>query len=138
VEVQLRGRRLKKYLAHDAEEVEVLRLSNCYRAYRELLLGFTIAKPPAISSWAHFFALAQLAGWTYEDCTPFALWAVGKSKEHVRRMRRQMAAVRLEYFEFDFSTLLPADELPPIIEVDCTGRRLECGGTPDTGASTAA
>ena len=134
LEVQVCGLPLKKYLAHDAGQVEVLRFAECYRGYREILLGFTTPKPPAISTLAHLFALAELAGWKHEDSTPFGLWVVGKSKKHVRRMSRQMAAVSLDYF--NFTALLPVNEPPPIIEVDCRGRKLNPGGMPDTGASS--
>lgn len=134
VEVQLRGRWLKKYLAHDVGQVEVLRFADCYRAYREILLGLTTPKPPAISSLANMFALAALDGFKAKDSAPFELWAVGKSKEHVRRMNRQMAAVWRNHF--NFSALLPVGEPPPSIEVDCTGRRLNTAGMRDTGASS--
>ena len=50
----------------------------------------------SISPLARMFVTAEKADWKIDGRTLFDLWAVGKSKRHVTRMRRQMAAARLE------------------------------------------
>ena len=116
VEVQLRGKRLKRELRDDEySNVTGLDFYDCYQAYRRILLGFNPPSLPKIGSVAELLALAERHDWTADGVTPFDLWARGKSAKQITRVRKQMAALRPEVHDIDWEALLPVQPLPPVI-----------------------
>lgn len=118
VEAQLRSRRLRKELAGGAEQVTRLDFGKCYQAYRSLMLGFCPAAMPKASRWVELLAIGQRADWQWDGVSMFDIWARGKSTKTLRRIQRELAAIRTEVHGIDWSVLLPADHLPPVVEIE--------------------
>ena len=118
VEVQLRGKRLKKELAEDDGRVTSLDFDTCYRAYRRILLGFSPASLPKAGSMAQMLALAERHDWTANGVSAFDLWAREKSAKQISRVRKQMATLRPEVHQIDWEALLPVNSLPSVVEAN--------------------
>jgi hypothetical protein len=118
VEAQLRGRTLKKQLSDGAGHVKHLNFEQCYQAYRNLMLGFCPAALPKASGLVDILAIAQQEGWESKGVSAFDIWARSKSTKQKRRVQRELAMRRIEIYKIDWSGLLPADRLPPAVEVE--------------------
>jgi hypothetical protein len=67
---------------------------------------------------AEYLALGEFAGWTFNGVTSFELYTEGMSREHIARLKHDMAAWRPDVFDIDWSQILPADGPPPPIEIE--------------------
>lgn len=118
VEVELRGRRLRKILGH-GQPITALDFLDCYATYRQLLCGFTTKPQPNISDIVDLIAYAQKLGldlWPYWSCTY-------KNRQSRNRARKQLLARKLTYFAVDWKKLLPATRPFSKVDIDCqTGR----------------
>jgi hypothetical protein len=117
VECQLQGRLLDDLLPDGAIKLNHLDFTKAYQVYRQLVLGFQPASLPGTSDIATLLATAEAERSRCSGVSIFDLWARDKSPEHVRRVQRQMAALRPEYFSIDWAQLLPVDAPPPAIEL---------------------
>jgi hypothetical protein len=117
VELELHGRLLKHLLAPGDTKLAHLDFDRAYAAYLELMLGFMPENVPLVSDIAELLVIAEAAGASYCNLSFFEIWAQGKNPEHVRRVQKQMAALRPRYFALDWARLLPDGGPPPAVEL---------------------
>ena len=118
VEVRLWGKVLRKeFTGSEHGDLRKLSFWRCYEVYREIMCGFCPARIPRLSSMAEFLAMAAQAGWKWEGVPMFDIWRVEKSPRHLSRVRKEMARLRPKIHSFEWETLLPEDELPPLVEL---------------------
>jgi hypothetical protein len=115
VEVQLRGDRLKEELGAK-KRVTKLDFSDCYRAYRRILLGFCPPAIPEVGSIGNFLAIGEREGWQAAGIPAFDLYTADLGQRQRRRLQRQMAASRPTVHQIDWAQLLPADGPPDAVE----------------------
>jgi len=115
VEVQLKGRILKELLG-GGDQVIKLDFATCYRAYRDILLGFVPSGISKVSGIAEFLAIGERDGWSSNGIPAFDLYTRGMCRRQVNRIRGDMASCRPEVFKIDWSQLLPADAPPAVVE----------------------
>ena len=120
IEFELHGRLLHDMLAPAGAPVMRLDFNRAYVAYRELMLGFAPFDVPVISDIAELLAVAAAANCRYRGLSMFEIWASGKNPEHVRRVQKQLAALRPRFFNINWEELLPADRPPEAVEPDMT------------------
>ena len=138
VEVQLRGKPLKDELAGGADRVQELDFWDCYAAYRRILLGFCLPPLPRVPKIAKLLALGAKHGWNADGVPAFELWTLGKSPRQISRLRRELATLRPTVHHIDWAKMLPADQLPPIVEMEVIGTSRQddigCPAEADEGA----
>jgi hypothetical protein len=113
-ELQLHGAKLNRLLGNQNQRVEHLDFDLCYRAYRRFLCKFNpvpVAKCPTIAS---------LLAYTMKSGNPevFDIWALGKSRKQIQRVRRAIAGLRHEVFDIAWPTMLPPNMPPAPVEIE--------------------
>lgn len=118
VEVQLFGNRLREaFSGFEWRKLTSLSFWRCYEVYREIMCGFCPNPLPRVSTMAEILALADREGWTSSGIPLFDIVTAQQSKRNVSRLRKQMALLRPAIHEINWETLLPKDELPPLVEL---------------------
>lgn len=104
LEVQLRGRKLRKLVAgHEKRKLVDLTWDRCLRAYEWLLMGFQPISTAEVSSMVEFLSLAERDGLRFKDGrTATEVWLETKTLRHRRRVRQQMNRVRLRRNEWNW------------------------------------
>jgi hypothetical protein len=117
IEFELHNQLLQKLLGNGAP-FKKLDFNKAYAAYRELMLGFCPSNVPTISDIADLLAMAEAEKWSYQGLPLFDLWSQGKNAEHVRRVQKQIASLRPQYFNINWAEILPVDGPPEAVGLD--------------------
>ena len=117
VEFQLQNRLLEDLMPAGEPRLNRLDFNRAYRVFRELMLGFEPNHVPEISDISELLAIAEAAGCRYGGLSLFDIWARGKNPQHVHRVQREIATLRPRLFGVEWSTLLPADGPPEVVEL---------------------
>jgi hypothetical protein len=122
LEFQMRGTRLKDIFKINGLRLRPITFEHCYHVFRKLALGFSPRPIPKISGKAHEIAIGLKQGWNVNGLDYFDFRMQGKCAGRVREMRKQVAALRFEYWNIDWEELLPVDNVPPVVEVQLRRR----------------
>jgi hypothetical protein len=113
VEIQLRGKRLKKFMAN-GRPVKGLNLTDCYRVFRSILLKFRPKPVPQIKSKDEALCYAEK-----KRVPVFRLLAnSGLSNKQIGRLRNIFTTYFFREFKVDWQKLLPQAKLPPVHNAD--------------------
>ncbi len=113
LEFRLTGGVLRREFGGDVTRLD---FAECYGVYRRLAGRLEPKRLPRLSKVAELLAYAEQQG---VEVVPF--WIRGKSAPTVRKVRREVAAARLDYAEINVLGHLPADRPPEPIHVGPEG-----------------
>lgn len=87
-----------------------------YAAYRRFCLGFNPKVVPVIGKLVDLLSWCNLCGFEHDGMTPTEMYLRALSDRQQRRLRAQLSAVELRYFEIDWNRLVPESGDAPFID----------------------
>ena len=117
VEVQLRGSLLRERFGSGSPLMD-LDFDECYKVYRQVLLGFCPSPVAKVSKFAHLLATGMREGWNSNGIGIFDLHTQHLSDKQRRRLQKEIAILRADAFQVDWSELLPQDGRPEPVEIE--------------------
>ncbi len=109
IEAQLRGKRLVSLMG---KRIKHLDFKDLYAKYREILLSLNQTPVPKLHTLSHILAFCERNG---IDAVSF--WSIGKNPAVVRRKKKEIAAIQIEYLRLDMAALFPVFVPPKPIQL---------------------
>jgi hypothetical protein len=102
----------------NGSRVTRLIFGDCYKAFRQIMLGFVPNLVETVRGIAHFLAVGDREGWQANGVSAFDIYTATISPRQLSRLKKEMAAHRPSVHKIDWVQLLPVDGPPPVVELD--------------------